>query len=149
MVYKLFIVFLTGLSLQASAQAQFQIEKAFPNLTFTRPVDLQADPLSDNRLFVVEQAGLIRVFQNSSLSDSLTTFLNIRDRVYDSGNEQGLLGLAFHPDFVNNGYFYVNYTATQPNRTVISRFKVSNTDPNLALADSEYVILEYGQPAAA
>jgi glucose/arabinose dehydrogenase len=146
MVYKLFMVFLTGLSFQASAQSQFQIEKAFPNLTFTRPVDLQADPLPDNRLFVVEQAGLIRVFQNTSLSDSLTTFLDIRDRVNDSGNEQGLLGLAFHPDYANNGYFYVNYTATQPNRTVISRFRVSTTDPNLALADSEYVILEYGQP---
>lgn len=146
MVYKLFMVFLTGFFLQASVQAQFQVEKAFPNLTFTRPVDLQADPLPKNRLFVVEQAGIIRVFQNSSLTDSLTAFLDIRDRVNDSGNEQGLLGLAFHPDYANNGYFYVNYTASQPNRTVISRFRVSNTNPNLAVVDSEYVILEYSQP---
>ncbi len=146
MRYKLFIAFLTGLMLQSLAWGQFQIEKAFPNLVFTRPVDLQVAGHQSNRLLVVEQPGIIKVFENSPLADSAATFLDITDRVYDSGNEQGLLGLAFHPDYANNGYFYVDYTATQPNRTVISRFKVSQTNPNLAEADSELVILEFNQP---
>lgn len=128
-----------------SGGATYQVKQAFPGLSFTRPVDLQHSNDNSNRLFVVEQEGIISVFKNESSAASRKTFLDIRDRVEDSGNEEGLLGLAFHPQYKTNGYLYVNYTASNPDRTVISRFKVSanadSADPN-----SEEVILTFSQP---
>lgn len=124
----------------------YEIEGAFPNLSFTRPVDFQHAGDNSNRIFVVEQAGVISVFPNNSNAASKKTFLDIKDRVNDSGNEEGLLGLAFHPDYETNGYFYVNYTASDPRRTVISRFTVSTGDADAADAGSEHIILEFDQP---
>lgn len=125
--------------------ATYKVVSAFPNLSFTRPVDLQHPGDNTNRIFVVEQAGIVSVFPNSSEVESKKTFVDIREKVDDQGNEEGLLGLAFHPDYETNGYFYVNYTAANPNRTVISRFKVS-ADANKADASSEQVILTFEQP---
>jgi len=123
----------------------YKVITAFPKLSFTRPVDLQHAGDQSNRLFVVEQAGLISVFPNDSTVAAKTIFLDIRSKVQDQGNEQGLLGLAFHPDYETNGFFFVNYTATNPERTVISRFKVSQ-NPDQADAASEQVILTFAQP---
>ncbi|WP_353089001.1 PQQ-dependent sugar dehydrogenase [Flavobacterium sp.] len=82
----------------------------------------------DNRLFVVQQGGLIRIIQNNAL---LTPpFLNISSLTTSSG-EQGLLGLAFHPNYATNGQFFVNYTNLSGD-TVIARYTVSSTDPNVA-----------------
>jgi len=119
---------------------------AFPNLSFPRPVDLQHAGDNTNRIFVVEQAGVISVFPNDPSVISKKTFLDITAKVNDSGNEEGLLGLAFHPNYETNGYFYVNYTASNPKRTVISRFTVSSGNPDVADAASELVILEFAQP---
>src|SRR5690606_14623662 len=87
----------------------------------------------DARLFVVEQPGRIRVIEDGVLRP--LPLLDIRDRVDDSGNEQGLLGLAFHPRHAENGHLYVNYTWDPPgsnlDRTRISRFTVG-ADPNVA-----------------
>src|SRR5689334_3923387 len=80
---------------------------AFPNVSFPRPVDLQHAGDNTNRIFVVEQAGVISVIPNNPAVVSKKTFLDITGRVNDSGNEEGLLGLAFHPNYENNGYFYV------------------------------------------
>jgi glucose/arabinose dehydrogenase len=124
----------------------YQVENAFPNLSFKRPVDLQHSGDNTNRLFVVEQAGLIYFFSNSREVDSKNVFLDLKSKVKDRGNEEGLLGLAFHPNYKSNGYFYVNYTAANPNRTVISRFKVSDANKNEANPNSEQVILEIPQP---
>ena len=146
MKFKIYIMASFLLFSCTAGNSQVEIQTAFPNLNFTRPVDLQYAGDGSNRLFVVEQQGIIRVFENNPNVPGSTIFLDIRSRVQDSGNEQGLLGLAFHPDYINNGYFYVNYTAANPNRSVISRFKVSELDSNIALADSELVLLEYNQP---
>ena len=127
------------------ATASYKVLAAFPKLSFKRPVDLQHAGDNSNRLFVVEQEGLISVFPNDSAVTAKTIFLDIRSKVQDQGNEQGLLGLAFHPDFESNGYFFVNYTATNPERTVISRFKVSQ-NPDQADPASEQVILTFAQP---
>ncbi|MEJ2055173.1 MAG: PQQ-dependent sugar dehydrogenase [Calditrichaceae bacterium] len=62
------------------------------------------------------------------------------------GSELGLLGLAFHPNFKENGYFYVDYTAPNPTRTVIARYKVSDDDPDSANPDSAFTVLEINQP---
>lgn len=105
-----------------------------------RPVDLQAD--GSGRLFVVEKIGHIHIIENGQLIQS--PFLNIEDRVNDSSNEMGLLGLAFHPNYTQNGFFFVNYTGSGGN-TFISRFQVSG-DPNLANPSSEVNLLRVNQP---
>lgn len=101
----------------------------------------------DARLFVAEQPGRIRVIDQGTLRP--LPFLDIQDRVDDSGNEQGLLGLAFHPQYAKNGWFYVNYTFDPPggglDRTRISRFRVG-ADANVADPASELVLLEFEQP---
>lgn len=123
---------------------ELTLQEAFPNLSFERPVDLQH--AGDDRLFVVEQRGIISVFVNSEDVTARETFLDIEDQVEDSGNEEGLLGLAFHPDYAINGYFYVNYTASGPDRTVVSRFKTDPSNPDKAVKDSETIVLEFSQP---
>ncbi|UBM57517.1 PQQ-dependent sugar dehydrogenase [Marinilongibacter aquaticus] len=119
--------------------------EAFPNLKFKRPVDFQSPKDGSNRAFVVEQEGLISVFENKRNVKSRNTFLDISGAVDDKGNEEGLLGLAFHPNFKENGYFYVNYTVSS-SETLISRFSVDKKDPNKADASSELVLLRYAQP---
>lgn len=127
--------------------AQLQLQEAFPNLVFTNPVDLQYANDGTDRLFVVEQNGIIKLFQNSSSASSVKVFLDITDQVATESNEMGLLGLAFHPDYKNNGYFYVNYTISSPSRmTRISRFKVSDTNPDSADKNSELILLTQDQP---
>jgi len=122
------------------------LSMAFPNLTFARPVDLQAPADGTNRIFVVEQAGRIRGFLNRPDERTTFTFLDIQDRVRSVGNEEGLLGLAFHPKFKDNGFFFVDFTADSPRRTVIARYRVDAETPNRADPNSEVVILEIPQP---
>jgi hypothetical protein len=102
-----------------------------------RPV-LVAAPAGDPRLFVVEQTGDIEIISGGAVLP--TPFL---DLVVTSGGERGLLGLAFHPQYGSNGKFYVNYTIGSVSR--ISEFQVS-TDPNLANAASERILLTVDQP---
>ena len=107
-----------------------------------KPVDLQH--AGDERLFLVEQHGVIRVLE---AGEFLTEpFLDLRDFVDASGSEQGLLGLAFHPNYAENGQFFVNYIDTRGN-TVVARFNVS-PDPNLADLNSLRVIIRYDKPYA-
>ena len=121
---------------------------AFPALRFERPLDLLHAGDSSGRLFVVEQQGVINVFPNQPDVAQKSTFLDIRDRVDDSGNEEGLLGLAFHPAFAENGFFYINYTASDPDVTRISRFRVDPENKDSADPSSEKILLEFAQPAS-
>ncbi len=107
-----------------------------------RPVDLQAD--GSGRLFVIEKPGRIRILKDGQLLDQ--PFLDITDRVGSKGNEQGLLGLAFHPQYAENGRFFVNYTNNDGD-TVLARFQVS-TDPNSADPNTELRLLGVDQPFA-
>ncbi len=91
-------------------------------------------------LFIVEQRGTLRVFQNGQLQGGF--FLDIRGRV-TSGGETGFLGVAFHPQFAGNGRFYVNYTAPSQLRTVIAEYTVGAA---ATLEASERQILVIGQP---
>ena len=121
-----------------------QLKRAFGKLEFHRPV--QVTHAGDIRLFVVEQNGRIRVFENSPDHGTPDVFLDIRVKVRRKHNEEGLLSLAFHPHYATNGYFFVYYSASDPRRGIVSRFKVSADDPNRAERDSEKVILEVDQP---
>ena len=121
----------------------YQAVEAFPKLSFNSPVDFTHANDGSNRLFVVEQRGVIQSFENNSNTETKSVFLDVVGRV-SSGGEMGLLGLAFHPDFKNNGFFFVNYTRNSPRRqTVISRFKVNAqaADPS-----SETILLTFDQP---
>ena len=109
---------------------------------FQRPVDIQNAGDGSGRLFVLEQPGRIRIIQDGQLLE--TPFLDVSDRVNDSGNEQGLLGLAFHPRYEENGLFFVNYTDNS-SHNVIARFHVSS-DPNIADAASETTLISVDDP---
>ncbi len=126
-------------------QNNVQMVEAFPNLQSERPVDFQNAGDDSKRVFVVEQRGIISVFENKKDVKAKSVFLDITKKVDDSDNEEGLLGLAFHPDYAVNGYFYLNYTVSS-SETVISRFKVSAADPNKADPDSELILLRFNQP---
>jgi glucose/arabinose dehydrogenase len=123
----------------------YNLAEAFPRLTFDMPVELTSPEDGTDRIFVVEQKGVIQAFQNSAGAQTSTVFLDIEKQVH-SGGEAGLLGMAFHPEYKTNGYFYLNYTRGDPLETIISRFKVSSSNPNIADPKSETVLLRFGQP---
>lgn len=144
--------------------------KAFPNLKWENwsaidedkgklntfiPVLIENAGDGSNRLFVVDQVGVVYVFENKPDVSKATVFLDIRDSVQNRnrlGDEQGFLGLAFHPHFGEDGHpgkrdFFVSYTDNSDGKTsIVSRFKVSDKDPNLADPASEEVIFKGDQP---
>mgnify|MGYP001390968098 CR=1 FL=1 len=149
------VIFFSGgliLWLNQPAQAQptavtaVQLSDINPAQPFTGPVDIAH--AGDGRLFIVEQRGVIRVLDRPYPDHNATTFLDIQDRV-SSGGETGLLGLAFHPDYAQNGAFFVNYIHADAQSgqlyTRISRFQVS-ADPQVADPNSELILLELAQP---
>ncbi|NDJ52735.1 MAG: PQQ-dependent sugar dehydrogenase [Chloroflexi bacterium] len=108
----------------------------------TAPTGLTHAGDGSGRLFVTEQTGAIRIIENGELLAE--PFLDISNEIL-VGAEQGLLGLAFDPDYENNGYFYLNYS--DPNGdTVVSRVSVSDNDPNQADFLSEIILLQIEQP---
>ena len=113
---------------------------------FASPVDLQAADDGSGRLFVVEQAGVIRILQGGAIL--ATPFLDIRSRVTFSG-EMGLLGVAFHPGFAQNQRLYLNYVRTvngTQRQSVIAEYQVSAGDANQADPASERILLTVDQP---
>ena len=115
----------------------------FPLVTkgLEQPVFVTHSGDQGQRLFIIEQAGRIRILEKGRLLP--TPFLDITDRI-NFGGEQGLLGLAFHPQFSKNGRFFVNYSRAADGATVISEFQVSDTI-NLA-KPTEKILLTISQP---
>jgi glucose/arabinose dehydrogenase len=111
---------------------------------YTSPVDIVN--CGDSRLFIVQQNGYIYICDSMGVKQT-TPFLNI-STVIAAGGERGLLGLAFHPDYAQNGYFYLNYTASGGGATKIARYSVDPGNPNVALANSGTVLLTIAQPYA-
>ena len=109
---------------------------------FTSPVTVTNADDGSGRLFIVQQPGQVLILINGTILP--TPFLDISDLVSCCG-EQSLLGLAFHPDYANNGFFYVDYTDNAGN-TVVARYTVSAKDPNVGDPDSAYAILTQAQP---
>jgi len=108
---------------------------------FSSPVEITH--AGDTRLFVVERGGAIKIL-NANGTVNPTPFLNLSG-IISSGGERGLLGLAFHPNYSTNGFFYVNYTNTAGN-TVISRYSVNSGNPDVANASSASILLTITQP---
>ena len=111
----------------------------------TKPLFVTHAKDDSGRVFVVEQPGRIRIVQDGQLLE--TPFLDISDRVNDGRNEQGLLGLAFPPNYSESGAFYVNYTDAAGD-TIVERYEVSTTEPNIANVNSQSLILQVDQPAS-
>lgn len=132
-----------GVVLTVFLQAQPKIQLQDFASGFTRPVDIAH--CGDSRLFVVEQRGLIWVVDSLG-NKSAEPFLDIDARVRFVQNEQGLLGLAFDPDYANNGYFYVYYTREPDADTHVSRFSRNSLNPNKADPNSELILLFEDQP---
>ena len=111
---------------------------------YTRPTDIKN--CGDDRIFIVGQTGTIRIVSKTGVKKT-TPFLNIVSKVNSSGSEQGLLGLAFSPNYKTDGYFFVNYIkGNGTDSTVIARYSVDPADSNVALAGSEVVLLKFAQP---
>ncbi len=144
-----------------------KIVNAFPDIEWTdwegvdergrplplRPIVLTSPGDNSKRLFVATQSGVIHVFDKKPQADRRKTvvFLDISEKVHDyrKDNEEGLLGLAFHPKYKDNGYFYVYYSSEQELHTsIVSRFKVRDDDPNRADSESEHVVMKIEQPFA-
>ena len=108
-----------------------------------KPVGVTNAANGSSQLFVIEQRGVVRIVKDNALLP--TPFLDIRDRAGSREAEQGLLGLAFHPNYRQNGLFYVNYTNKEGN-TVIARFSTLPSDPARADPTSEKRLLQIKQP---
>ncbi|HEX9019466.1 MAG TPA: PQQ-dependent sugar dehydrogenase, partial [Anaerolineaceae bacterium] len=110
-----------------------------------RPTAIAFLPGGSGSFLALSQPGVILIYQkNQALA---APFLDLTSKVGSNGNEQGLLGIALHPQFQKNGYFYINYTDKDGN-TVIARFQVSASNPNQADPGSEKVLLRVNQPFA-
>jgi quinoprotein glucose dehydrogenase len=128
-----------------------EVVRAFPKLRLRRPVVFTHAGDGSNRVFVCTQQGVIWSFPNDQNvdEDDVTTFLDIESRVVykDHENEEGLLGLAFHPRYRENGQFFVYYTTTDvPHVSVISRFGASDAEGRAADPDSEMELMRIPQP---
>jgi glucose/arabinose dehydrogenase len=119
---------------------------AQPTLSFTQLADGLSGPLDiknagdgSDRLFIVEQGGLIKIYKKGKILS--TPFLDLRSLV-GVDQFQGIWSIAFSPDYINNRYFYVLYTDKHRN-TTLARYKTSNTNPNLANPNSGVILLNY------
>lgn len=114
-----------------------------------RPIVLTHFGDGSNRIVVATQRGVLHVFENDQQAKQTKVFLDIQERVVynDKQNEEGLLGLAFHPNYKQNGEFFVYYSTTDaPHTSVISRFRVSADNPQQADPNSEEELLRIKQP---
>ncbi|MCA9296843.1 MAG: PQQ-dependent sugar dehydrogenase, partial [Phycisphaerales bacterium] len=133
-------------SSSSSSIPQLLLEPAYPGLSFDRPVDAQWAPGDTDHVYVVEQSGRIIVFDDRNDVTESKVFLDLRQNILRSHNEEGLLSLAFHPKFAENRQLFVYYSAGSPRRGLVSRFTVSEDDRLTVEPGSETIILSVEQP---
>jgi glucose/arabinose dehydrogenase len=127
-----------------NAQAQLvDSERIITGLN--RPLYVTHAPGDFERIFILEQPGRIRIYNIQTGQLQAQSFLDIQTIVNDSGNERGLLGLAFHPDFQNNGRFFVSYTGSGGDN-FIAEYGVNDPADNVANAGQVQQIIRYDQP---
>ncbi|HEY5312623.1 MAG TPA: PQQ-dependent sugar dehydrogenase [Pirellulales bacterium] len=126
-----------------------RVERAFEHLEFDRPIVLTHAGDGSNRVFVASQLGRVFVFPNGQGVKQSEPFFDLHQKVRysDKENEEGFLGLAFHPHFEQNGEFFAYYTTTDaPHVSVVSRFRATGSDHAQASPDSEEELLRIPQP---
>lgn len=122
--------------------SQYTLQNVFSSTTFNKPLEMAVPTDGTDRLFIVGQRGVITIVNPSSPSTPGKTFLDISDKVTTSGLEPGLLGLAFHPNYSVNRYFYVYYTTPNALTEILARYQVSPTNPDSALKSTEFIIFQ-------
>ncbi len=139
---------LFALAVLATAQAaglpQLKLVNAYPNLKFKRP--LWFEQLADGRTFLLEQKGIVLILPHNSNGKKTKVFFDIEKRKPYIKDEEGLLGMAFHPNFQSNGKFYAFYSAHNPLRSIVSEFRVSNADKDKIDLSTERVLLTIKRP---
>ena len=123
-----------------------ELRDAYPALKFDRPLWMEEAPDASKRSFVIEQAGKVWRLPKDRNGADKNLFLDISDRKPFVQNEEGLLAFAFHPQFKENGKFYIYYTQQGPKRNILSEVQVSKSDPNQADLATERILLEIQQP---
>lgn len=137
---------LVGLSGWTAPLPRIALEPVWPRLTLDRPLWLEELPDDSGRFLIVEQDGRVWLVEEGNDGSGATLFMDISDRKPFEQNEEGLLGLACHPKFKDNGLFYVFYTQQNPKRSVISEFRMAAGEPARADPASERIVLEIPQP---
>jgi len=140
-------LFLVEPLLAADALPKLELKPAYPNLKFSRPLAMIEAPDGTHRQFVIEQEGRIWILPTDRTGSEPKLFLDITARHPFVDNEEGLLSLAFHPQFKSNGKFYLWYShPSEPKHTVLAEWQISKTDPNKADPASERVLLQIKKP---
>lgn len=132
-------------SQKAIETMKLAVVEAYPNLVFEKPLDYTTLNSQGNIAFVVEQTGFIYYFEDQAEVKEKTLFIDLSSKISAEGNEMGLLGLAFHPEFEQNGYFFVNYTSEDG--TVIARFEADPETLEVKM-ETESIVLTFPQPYA-
>ncbi len=144
-VTKILAVVLLSVFFTAKINAQYGYVEAFPSLpNFSLPIEMVQMNDGTNRFLIAQQRGLIYLIENSPTVSTRKVFCDLSSKVAQSGSETGLLGLALHPDFANNGYFFVNYTLGS--LSTIARYQRSSINPDTVLLATEKIILTQPQP---
>ena len=131
----------------APIEGGVRLERVWPRLSFERPVQLLGAGDGSGRVFVVEQEGVVHTVESGEDPAGTQVFLDISERVSRRGNEEGLIGFAFHPEFERNGEVYAHYSLAGDEATgILSRFHLDEKDPTRVDPDSEEVLLRQPQP---
>ena len=119
----------------------YEVVRAYPNLSFEQPLFLTHQ---NDMIYVVEKTGKIKFFTNDPTVSETNVFIDLGKRIDSRANEKGLLGFAFHPNYAENGQFFVYYTNTTG--SVIARYTRDTVNPEVGNFDSEEILLTYAQP---
>ncbi|MFT7515027.1 MAG: glucose/arabinose dehydrogenase [Candidatus Omnitrophota bacterium] len=129
------------------AENEVRLVETFKGVDHNRPTDLVIPPDGSNRLFLIQQRGQIDILPEDRNAGPGQRFLDLSDRKMAANLfEEGLLGLAFHPDYKTNRKFYIYYSQQDPKRSVISEMQASADDPNQADPSTERILLQIPQP---
>jgi glucose/arabinose dehydrogenase len=141
--------FSSGRESESPAKPAVKTVRTFKNLRINRPIIITNANDGSNRLFIASQYGKVYVMPNDPSVETPDVFMDIQKQVTykDRENEEGFLGLAFHPKYKSNGHLFVYYTSKKaPRLSVISRFTVSKSDPNHVDNSTEVEIMRIKQP---
>ena len=142
------VLILLGSQLNALSFEGYGLANAFGTVSFTQPVCLRSPPGETNRIFVLEKTGLIQVLTNiGAVSPAKSVYMDLQSNLSTS-EEQGLLGIAFHPQFQSNGYFYIyrSYLTGGGVYERLSRFQANPPSAPTALTNTEVVLFDQQDP---
>ncbi len=132
----------------AQESGSFDLQQIYADHSFDKPLSLQIAPDGTDRRFLVEQTGRILLLGDETSAEEPAVFLDLSDKIaVEKDFEEGLLGLAFHPQYRENGKFYLTFSRQGPKRLVLAEYQVNARNPNAADPESERVLMEVQQPA--